>query len=889
MTHHAPVPDFSVAFFSGSLFPRWLRAVLCVSALLSLAVAAPAAPADVLTEAQARERSARVSEVSYDLLFTFRAGEESYAGDATLKFTLKDAASALRLDFKDGGEVRLNVNGREVTQPVTDGAILMLAPEWLRQGPNEVRVAYRNRFDQGASGVHRTVDPADGREYVYTHFEPYFAHRLFPCFDQPDLKARMRVAVVAPKAWAVVSNYPEERTRPAAEGVRHDFAVTPPLSTYLLFVGAGDYAKLIDPRAEVPSRLFVRRSMVRYARPQCDEIFDVTRRGLRFYADYFGTPYPFVKYDQIFVPEFHVGAMENAGAVAFNEYALFRHQPTRTDRLKRAEVILHEMAHMWFGDLVTMRWWDGLWLNESFATYISYVALTGATEFTEAFQHFASGNKSWAYWQDQLVTTHPVSGQVLNTDTAFSNFDGITYGKGAALLSQLSFFLGPEKFRKGLASYFREHAWGNTDRADFFADMSRAAGVDLGAWSHAHLETSGVNVLVPRVELDGGGRVRALSLEQQKGNGDGLLREQRLEVALYTAGADGKLQLWKAVPVTMSGASTPVPAASGAPAPAFVWANHGDHAYARVMLDEPSLKFALAHLEAIEDGLTRRGVWLTLWEMVREARLAPQAFLDAFAAKAPLEHDPLVVEALARSVGNCLESYVPRTRIAAFEKLHDVIWKQVGQAAAGSDFQKVWFNLALTTAAGPAGQARLEELLDGKLTVKGIELDPEKRWKMVSALANQGRPGARQRIEAELRRDATDFGRRKAIAAEAALPEAAGKARFWQQFATDTHTATAMLESAMDGFQRPGQAELTRPYIARYFDEIPALARSRDQEYVDMFVDNLFPKFLFEQATVERTREFLKANPALADDLRKELRNALDELERSMRIQAAFP
>jgi aminopeptidase N len=848
-------------------------------ASLSNAVAA----SDLLTEADARERAARVSEVSYDVRLELQSGSEDYRGEVGLAFTLTGASEPLRLDLRAAALQRLTANGQPVPAACFDGSKVLLPAAVLREGPNRVEVTYRNAFSHSGNGFHRFVDPEDSREYLYTDFEPFFAHRMMPCFDQPDLKAVFRVTVAAPSGWTVIGNSAIRSAEPEGESVRHVLEPTPPIPTYLLFLAAGHFVAFEDEGAEIPARLYVREAMTRYV--PVGELFGLVRAGLVFYQDYFGCAYPFSKYDQVFVPEMNLGAMENPGAVSVNEVFLFRREPTRRERERRAEVILHEMSHMWFGDLVTMRWWDGLWLNESFATYVSHVALAQATEFVEAFEDFLFSLKQWAYWQDQLPTTHPVAGRVPDTNVAASNFDGITYGKGAALLSQLAFFLGPEPFREGLRLYFEEHAWGNTELSDFFSALGRAASRDLSEWSRIHLETSGVNELVPCLEVIDG-RVSACGLEQRPGNGDSRPRPQRLEVAAYTLTLDGELELRQVVPVTVGEGLTPVPGLQGVPEPAFVWANHGDHAYARVMLDPTSLGFALERMDRIRHGLTRRGVWLTLWEMMRDGRLAPSVYLEAFLRHTPLEPDMAIVQLLSRNLGRVLGEYLPEQHHELKAAVHELAWARLLAAPPATDAQKVWCELAADAAFTPAALTRLESLLDGRQTIPGLELDPERRWKMVVRLCSHGRLGCRDRIEAQLALDGSAIGQRQAFKARAALPDAETKGQAWARFTSDAGASLEELRAGMEGFHWPHQAALTSQFVAPFFQALPALRREREPELADAFAEHLFPKYLFEREVLQRTGAFIACNRELPEDVYKPLANAADELARALRLRA---
>ncbi|MBI4869737.1 MAG: aminopeptidase N [Candidatus Wallbacteria bacterium] len=843
-----------------------------------------AAPPDLLTEAEARARAARVRDVSVKLSLEFQADATEYRGRASLGFQLQDTKADLRLDLRCGRIERLSVNGTPVPTSAWDGNRIMLPAAALAAGANAVEIEYATPYERTGNGLHYFKDSVDGREYLYSNFEPFTAHRLIPCFDQPDLKTVFRLTVVAPKRWRVVGNSREKETIVSGNSATHVFGPTPPLSSYLLLCVAGEYAAFVDPRADVPSRILCRQSMTRYV--EAEEIFDITRRGLEFFGDYYGTPYPFEKYDQIWVPEFNVGAMENPGGVTFNERSLFRHQPTTRDRMGRAEVILHEMAHMWFGDLVTMRWWDGLWLNESFATYMSAIASVEATRFKDAFEEFLTGEKGWAYWQDQLPTTHPIDGAAPDTDSAFSSFDGITYGKGASMLKQLAFYVGSDKFRDGVRLYFKKHAWKNTELSDFIAAISEAYGQDLSDWARVHLETAGVNTIVPELGVEGG-KVRSLVLRQHEGNGDKKLRSQRLNVALYRKTPEGGLQLIRALPARISGASNPVPEAVGLEAPAFVWANHGDHAYLRCFLDQASLEYARQHLEKLPDALTRRGVWMTLWEMVRDGQLGAAGYLDTFLAKAPLESDTKILQGLFRGVNQALGHYLSGPAQADyFRKVHTLAWERLERAEPGTDAQKTWFELVVDSAFEPAGLAHLEGLLDGSVSFEKLEMDPEKRWRTVQRLAAFDRPGAAGRLASELARDGTDLGKRHAIRAEASLPSAANKQAFWKRFVEDAGTSLDMLRSAMNGFHWFHQEALSKGFVDAYFQAIPKVRASRDQEFANSFVEAAFPSNVHDAALLKRAEDFLKSSGDLPSDLRKSLLNSMDELARCLRLRS---
>lgn len=865
-----------------------VRAVAKVALLLTIACAMntpTAAAEDRLTEREARERAARIENVAYDVGLTFLAGSETYKGNVALHFELKDASRPLRIDFRGRKILELIANGKRVDESAPlENAHIVLPPGALLSGPNTIQVRYENGFDHGSSGVFRNVDPTDRREYVFTDFEPFFAHRLIPCFDQPDLKAVFRVAITAPEGWLAVSNSPERKTEPAPGGFRHVFAPTPRLSTYLLFASAGPWAVVSDPEAKIPTRILARQSMKKYL--DTSEIFELTRRGLAFYEDFFGVAYPFEKYDELFVPDFNTGAMENPGAITFHEHYLFRQHPTQAERLDRADLILHEMAHQWFGNLVTMRWWDGLWLNESFATFTSFLALTRATRYTDAFEEFLFTQKVPAYRKDQMPTTHSVFTPVGDTDTALSNFDEITYGKGASLLKQLAYFIGLDKFQEGMKSYFRKHAWQNATTDDFFGALESAAGMDLSSWRKLHLESAGVNRLVPALRVSGK-KVKAYTLTQEPGTGNAKLRPQKLEVAVYDEAPSGKLQLRGSWPLTIDGPTSELTALRGSPIPAFVWPNHDDHAYARFALDERSLTFARGHLDRIEHGFTRRGVWLTLRQMVRDGALGPRELLETFLAKAPLENDSKILQGLISVMVTALDHYVVQGRGPLVEQFEGLAFSELEKAAPDSDLQRVWFELAVHVATSPHALGRLEQLLDGKQVIAGLDLDPDKRWEMVVRLAAFDRPDARSRAAAQLALDSTDHGQRQARRAEASLPDASSKKAIWKSCLTDANLSLEQLRSTAAGLFWPHQKELLHGFAEEYFEVLDRIDKERDPEFVDAFVDSFFPDCLHDPSVVTRCESFLSGHPDLPEHTRRPLLDAQDELKRCLRIRAA--
>ncbi|HEY7599992.1 MAG TPA: aminopeptidase N, partial [Candidatus Limnocylindrales bacterium] len=576
-------------------------------------IADPPRARDVLTQDEAAARAERVSRADYAVSLDLPGGSPAYRGSVTISFEAR-GEGPLFIDFRGRHIERLEVNGQTL-EPDWNGYRLTL-PADMVEPRMSVRIDYENDFDTGGDGFHRFVDPEDGAEYVYTNFEPYEAHRLFPCFDQPDIKGHYRFEVSAPAGWTLAANAPLESRSPAGDGrTRHVFARTELFSTYLVALIGGEYVERRADHRGLSLGLFARRSMERQLAEHAAEIFEITGQGLDFYSELFDQPFPFAKYDQIFVPEYNSGAMENVAAVTYNEGYLFRDPPTDNQRLDRAEVLLHELAHMWFGDLTTMRWWDDLWLNESFATYISYLAMVEATRFTNAWKVFNSDIKRWAYQQDQLVTTHPIAGAAEDTEVAFLNFDGITYGKGAAVLKQLVQAIGRDAFRDGMRLYFRRYAWANATLRDFLGCLADASGRSLDEWARLWLETASVNTIAADWQA-AEGRLTGLRLRQSAPADHPALRPHALEVGLGHE-RDGRLAM-TSLAATIDGPRADIAPAVGQPAPALVFPNHNDHAYAKVELDRGTLAYVGDHLDRIDDALLRQLLWMSLWEMVRD-------------------------------------------------------------------------------------------------------------------------------------------------------------------------------------------------------------------------------------------------------------------------------
>ena len=836
---------------------------------------------DVLTRDEAVVRAGRVGPIAYDIALELTREQATYRGDVRLSFTVRGTED-LFLDFRGGTLELLEVNGTPVERPERPGARIVL-PGRLLAPETRVRVVYENDYDRNGDGFHRFVDPVDGEVYVYSNFEPFEAHRLFPCFDQPDIKGTLAIRVTVPATWAVISNSPVEAVDEAPDERRtHRFATTPPISTYLAAVIAGPYVGVHAEHRGIPLGIWSRRSIAPFV--DADEVFAITGQGLDYYADLFARPYPFAKYDQLFVPEFNAGAMENAGAVTFTERHVFRDPPTETQRLGRAETILHELAHMWFGDLVTMRWWDDLWLNESFATYVSNLALAEATRFEGAWRAFHADVKRWGYQADDRSTTHPISGIVIDTDATFYNFDGITYGKGAAVLKQLVAWVGRDAFVAGVRVYVERHAWGNASLADFLAALEQGSGRDLGDWARRWVETASLNT-VAASWTSRDGRIERLELTQDAPDSHPTLRPHALEIALIRASHGGGTAV-DVVPARIDGAEAWVEAAVGRAAPSLVFPNHGDHAYAKVVLDPESRASLRDLLPRLEDPLLRQLLWGSLWQMVRDGQHPSTAFLELVRDALPRETDDQIVEAVLDAAHGAITRYVPEVRrVAAARSFVATALAALPELPPG-DLRRLWLRAAIGTLAHADDAALLAGLLDGMLDLPDVPVDQEMRWGIVTAASAFGLAGAPERIAGELARDPTDRGERFALTATVAASDAAAKAEAWARIHAGGYGSLHQTRAAMAGFNHAHQAALLAPYVDAFFDAVAGIVAGHEHAFSNAYVGRLFPAYRVEPAIVGRARALAAAEGDRLPTLRRLLAEAADDLERAVRCRA---
>lgn len=846
-----------------------------------------------LTRAEASERAELIAVESYDVSLDLTRGGEIFGSTTTVKFSATPGSSTF-IDAVTRSVHSVTLNGKSLDPAtVADGVRIQLPG---LEEHNELRVVADAPYMNTGEGLHRFVDPVDNEVYLYTQFEVPDSRRMFAVFEQPDLKATFTFTVTAPSHWDVISNSPTPApvdTTPADDGGARSvwaFSPTPRLSSYVTALIAGPYQSV---RSEVvssdgrtiPLGVFARKSLMQYL--DADNIFELTRQGFEFFEAQFGCPYPFEKYDQLFVPEFNAGAMENAGAVTILEGYVFRSKVTDAQVERRAITVLHELAHMWFGDLVTMRWWNDLWLNESFAEYMSHLAAVEATKFTSAWTTFASVEKSWAYRQDQLPTTHPIFADINDLQDVEVNFDGITYAKGASVLRQLVAWVGPEQFMAGVREYFAKHSWQNTELGDLLVELEKASGRDLDGWGRQWLETAGVNTLKPELEVDGDGKLTSFAIAQSAVEEWPTIRPHRLAVGFYNLNGDGKLERVHREELDVDGERTDVPALVGLDQPDLILVNNDDLAYAKVRLDEKSLATATAHLKDFSHSLPRTLVWNSAWDAARDGETPARRYVELILANVAAESDSSVILVQLRQLATTLNFYVAEehreaTAVAAADRL----WELASEVPGGSDAQLQFVKSFALLARSGSQLDRVAGLLDGSLVLEGLTVDQDLRWELVTSLVVGGRLG-QDGIDAELARDNTSSGQNAAALAKAAIPTPEAKAAAWDSIVVKGELSNALQGSAVTGFMRVLDRSLLEPYAEKYFQAVPGIVETRTHALAQQIVVGLYPALLTTQATVDRTDGFLAALPPASAALRRMMLENRDGVARALRARAA--
>ncbi|WP_353828368.1 aminopeptidase N [Agromyces sp. SYSU T0242] len=834
-----------------------------------------------LTRAEAEERAALLGSPAYEVTLDLTGGDGRFRSDTLVRFTATPgAATFIEATTAELHEVVLNGRPLEVAS-VSDGYRIRL--DGL-EAENELLVVSTREYTNTGEGLHRFVDPVDGEAYLYTEFAVAEANRVYAVFDQPDLKASVRFTITAPDHWSVLSNAPSPEPHPAASGTAMwAFETGPVISSYIVAIIAGPYASWRSSASsrdgrEVPLGLFTRASLAQHAEP--DVMFELVRDGLAFYEDAFGVPYPYGKYDQIFVPEYNWGAMENVGAVTFNEGYLFRSRVSDARREQRAIVVLHELSHMWFGNSVTMRWWNDLWLNESFATWASTLATSRITEFTDVWATFASDEKTHAAEQDQLPSTHPIVAVIDDIGDVEVNFDAITYDKGASVLKQLVAWVGLESFQQGVGAYLARHGGGNATLADLLAELETASGRELADWSAAWLETAGVNTLRLEVETDDAGLITAARVEQSAAASHPTLRPHRVAIGSYDD-VEGRLERVHRVELDVHGAQTEVPELIGRPRPALLLVNDDDLTYAKVRLDRASFRTARERLSEIADPVARAVVLGSAWDAVRDAELPASDFVRLVVSCIGHETQSAArALALARLELATSRYLADHHRDVLSEEAADAVWALAELAPEGSDAQLQFVKAFTRLACAPAHADVLDALRTGDARLPGLDVDLDLRWEITIARAALGAASADE-IDEALAADDTAKGRQLAETARAARPDQASKDAAWRRVATDPTLSNDLARAIADGWQRTVDPALLAGTAEDYLGLLERVWAERSFTMASLIVRRLFPAPVVDPELASHVRGWLEAHHEPAP-LHRLVAEQLSELDRAL-------
>jgi aminopeptidase N len=843
-------------------------------------------PGENLTRIEAQERRAIVDTHEYDVHLDLTRGDEVFGSVTTVRFAAAEGASTF-IDLIARTVNSVTLNGRTI-DPAAAFADSRIALDGL-EATNELVVDADCEYTNTGEGLHRFVDPVDGEVYLYSQFEVPDSRRVFTVFEQPDLKAAFTFTVTAPAAWKVVSNSPTPEPVELGDGAaRWEFPPTPRISSYITALVAGPYESTFSELTSadgrvIPLGVYARKSLWQYL--DADYVFDKTRQGFAYFEEKFGFPYPFAKYDQLFVPEFNAGAMENAGAVTFTETYVFRSKVTDAVKERRVVTILHELAHMWFGDLVTMKWWNDLWLNESFAEWASTIATAEATEWKAAWTTFNAMEKTWAYRQDQLPSTHPVVAEITDLEDVQVNFDGITYAKGGSVLKQLAAWVGIEQFFAGVAAYFQKHQWSNTEVGDLLAELEATSGRDLGDWAKKWLETAGVNTLSPLIEQDEHGSITRFAIVQTAPSDYPTIRPHRLAVGFYSLDRSGRLERVHRAELDVDGDRTEVPELRGIRRPDLVLLNDDDLAYAKIRLDERSLATAIAHLKDIADPLARSLVWGAAWDQTRDAESSATDYIDLVLRNIGAETESTTVRTTLAQLQLAANSYVaPGKRAEARERVADGLWELAQAAESGSDSQLQFVTAFASAAATPAHVETVRALRDGETVLEGLEIDTDLSWQLLVALAAGGSVTAAD-IDAARAADNTAKGGEFAAQARAALPSHEAKQEAWSSLIDRADAPNTIVRAAALGFTHPATVDVLADFVEPYFAMLLPIWESRSYQIAQYLIVGLYPAALANRALRDATRAWLSSHSDAAPALRRLVSENLAGVERALAVQ----
>ena len=843
-----------------------------------------------ITRNEAIQRAGLVSDPVYTVSLELDGKGETFSCFASIDFKAQENSNTW-IDLVSPLVESVWLNGEELNvKEVFNGTRIQLRnlkPE------NKLKIKAQCSYMNTGEGLHRHIDPVDNEVYIYTQFEVPDCRRVFPVFEQPDIKGVLNLTVKAPTKWTVISN----TETPAPKNIEDNFSIwtfnqTPKMSSYLYAICAGPYAKKTDiyegKFGKYPLAIFVRPSLSQYL--DHEEIFEVTKQGFKWFEEKFQIGYPFKKYDQVFVPEFNAGAMENVGCVTFRDEYIFRSRTTRTAYESRANTILHELAHMWFGDLVTMKWWNDLWLNESFAEWAAHWASSGATKYNEAWTLFHVQRKAWAYRQDQLPSTHPIAANMPDLDSVYENFDGITYAKGASALRQLVAWVGEENFLKGLKNYFEKHAWKNTELKDLLNELSISSGRELDSWSKIWLESSGATLLRPDIEVDENNLITKILINQEPPSSppglDPVLRPHRLALGVYEK-QENKLVRTKRIEVDVVGGQTEIKELVGTKRPDLLLINDDDLTYAKIRLDSHSLNTATKEIASIESSLSRALIWGAVWDMVRDAEVGTGKYLDLVLAGIEKETDIGLVQQVLMQCRSAIDVFADRKNRKNYNiKLATGLEKLINLAKPGSDRQLALLRTFSAVATTEEQINKVAQILDGTEKIEGLVVDTDLRWALLRRLVVVGKRGEKE-IAEELKKDDTVMGREHAAGAKAAMPSLDAKQKAWEQVINNENLTNSELHSILAGISYMDHEEVLRNFVDKYFDSVSSLWNARTHEIGQSLVTGLFPSTNINLDVIKKCDEFLQKNKELAVGARRIIIEQRDSLARALKAQNA--
>ncbi|MDT5123494.1 MAG: aminopeptidase [Acidobacteriota bacterium] len=842
----------------------------------------------------ARFRAAHYSNVRYGLNVSVFPDAEMMQGSEEIRVTLDSALDQLVLDWrvaaaKAGQSVarawEIEVNGHEVKDAREANDHILIPGAYLVKGENTVRLKFESPISTSGSAVTRYLDREDKSEYIYTLFVPSDASTAFPCFDQPDLKARFQLNISTPYEWKVISNTREEEFEITREGIKITrLPETQPLSTYLFAFAVGPFAEFKDDSSQIPMRLFVRKSQIEKARKEWPEVSRLHRDCLAFLADYFDFKYPFPKYDIVLVPEFAYGGMEHAGATFLREdRILFPTDPTANDLAARAEVICHEASHQWFGDLVTMRWFDDLWLKEGFATFMAYKAMEKILPEYNAWKIFYQRTKPGAYSTDATKGTTPIFQEIPNLSAAKSAYGNIVYLKAPSMLRQAEFFLGADKFQQAIRAFLKEHAFGNAEWADLVRAFERSSGKKLDEWAAAWVKRRGFANVRVDWSVDQSGRINHLTLKQNDVLNEGGAWPMRVQLLLAHESSAPE-----AIEVTISSTGeTNVKEAIGKSRPSFVFANYEDYGYGRFLLDEKSRAYVLSNLGTVKDNFLRALLWGSLWDSVREAELAPSAYLELAIKLIPQERDEVTAQGVLARVQTAFNRYLSSAQQREFApRLEQMIADRMMNAETAG-LRITNFRAFQAIATTDSARETLKKILRGDLKIPGMQLRSRDRFDIVTALLTRADADAPALLEAQSKADVTDDGRRYAYAASAALHDAATKKKYFDAYLNDPKLPESWIEASVGPFNSIQQSELTLQYLEPALAELPKLKRTRKIFFINGWLAAFIGGQCSEQAEAV-VQNFLQRERLLDRDLRLKVLEVADGLERCVRIRTKY-